>query len=99
MAGIEIGGGSTTERLFKSSSVSRNSEFADRAGPVERGADIGRSAAILTEEPRGVLKKTNVGDINSTVDQVSGETQKSAARVKAKVNISFDKGSKLNTTG
>jgi len=61
----------TARRLFRASNISRNRELAESSGPLEGGQNLGVSAAIMSATPRGVLERANVGDVASTMDDLS----------------------------
>ncbi len=74
-----VSANSTTEKVYNSISISRNREIAKTSGPLERGKDIATEGAVMKGRVRGILKKLNVGDVDTPVDSV-GRAVRSAGQ-------------------
>lgn len=75
---------STSEKVYNSISVSRNREIIKTSGPLERPKDIINTGAVMKGRVRGILKKLNLGDVDTPVDSVgravttAGQTTRAA---------------------
>lgn len=60
-----------TAKIYNATTYSRNTELARKTGPVGQDGVLGTGAAIINKGARGILKQMNVGDVNSTADNLS----------------------------
>ncbi len=82
MAKVGISQQSDSERIAKASTYSRTPSQAEKRGPMGRAKTPGLSGFIISGGPRGVLKQTNVGDVNSTVDKLAKQGMETAGKVR-----------------
>ncbi|MBF0169494.1 MAG: hypothetical protein HQK87_00150 [Nitrospinae bacterium] len=82
MAKVGISEQGDTERIAKASTYARTPAQAEKRGPVGRAKTPGIDGAIISGGARGVLKQTNVGDVNSPVDQLADGNRASASKVR-----------------
>jgi hypothetical protein len=74
---------STSEKVYNSISISRNIEIAKASGPLDQGKDIASAAAVIKGQPRGILKKLNLGDVDTPVDSVERAVTTAGRKTKA----------------
>lgn len=82
MAKMGIGPQGETERIAKASTYSRIPSQAEKRGPMGRTKTPGAAGAIITGGARGVLKQTNIGDVNSPVDKLAKQGEQAADKVR-----------------